>query len=62
MTKLFLELKNAITGNYAIRTTQTAGIKPAPYEIAYSVEEMNEVFERGMKGPAQPRAKRTTAP
>lgn len=41
--------KDAPTGNYSVDTTSSMAIEPEPFETAYSVREMNEIFERGMK-------------
>lgn len=57
MTKFLTDLKNAVTGNYVVKTTPSAGIKPAPYAVAYPIEEINEVFEKGLTG-----RRETTAP
>lgn len=50
MSTFLEELKNALTGDYPVETTPTVSIEPTPYDVAYSVTEMNEVFERGLTG------------
>ena len=53
MIKFFLALKDAVIGNYSVDTTSSAAIEPEPFEIAYSVREINEIFERGMQRSAR---------